>query len=142
MVLPDEFLRMIEASDSLALILVAHWVLLLSMQEESYWFMEGQSQGLLNIVLANLEAELEEFVRSCLIKFGQLKHRCINRQILAMIEHAKYMYHLDSDELFPLFDLLTFKQGRCCGRACPTFLLSDSPQEHRPCNSSSFSYQQ
>lgn len=70
MVLPDDFLRMIEASNPLALILVAHWVVLLSMQEESYWFMQGQSQRLLNIVLANLDPDLQDFVRSCFTKLG------------------------------------------------------------------------
>lgn len=65
MMLSDEFFKMIEACDPSALVLVAHWLVLLSRQEASYWFVQGQSQWLLSIVLANLDTKLRDFVKSC-----------------------------------------------------------------------------
>jgi hypothetical protein len=64
--LPDHFLSMVEAANPLALVLVAHWCVLVSRQETTYWFLCGQSKRMLNIILANLDAELQEFVRSCI----------------------------------------------------------------------------
>ena len=68
--LPDHFFSMVEVANPLALVLVAHWCVLLSRQENSYWFLCGQSKRMLNIVLANLDAELQEFVRSCIFSLG------------------------------------------------------------------------
>jgi hypothetical protein len=56
----------VEAANPLALVLVAHWCVLVSRQETTYWFLCGQSKRMLNIILANLDAELQEFVRSCI----------------------------------------------------------------------------
>lgn len=63
--LPDHFLRMVEATNPLSLVLVAHWCALFSRQENSYWFLRGQSKRMLNIILANLSVELQDFVRNC-----------------------------------------------------------------------------
>ena len=68
--LSDHFLTMMEATNPLALVLVAHWCVLLSRQESSYWFLCGQSKRMLNIVLANLDAGLQEFVRNCISSLG------------------------------------------------------------------------
>ena len=64
--LPDHFLSMIRAANPLSLVLVAHWCMLLSRQERSYWFLRGQSRRMLLIVLANLDEELQELVGSCI----------------------------------------------------------------------------
>lgn len=61
--LPDRFLRMLEEANPLALTLVAYWCMLLSKQEDSYWFLHGQSERMLNIVLAKVKADLQGLVR-------------------------------------------------------------------------------
>ena len=67
--LPDHFISMVEARSALALVLIAHWCILLSRQEESYWFWRGQSRRILDIVLANLDAEMQDFVRHSISEF-------------------------------------------------------------------------
>ena len=61
--LSDHFFGMIDAIDPWALILVAFWCCILSKQEEAYWFWQGQSQRMLNIVFANLNTNLQCLVR-------------------------------------------------------------------------------
>lgn len=63
--LPDHFLAMVKTKNPLALVLVTHWCALLSRQESSYWFLQGQSQRMLNIVLNNLDRDLQIFARDC-----------------------------------------------------------------------------
>lgn len=64
--LSEHFLGMIEAIHPAALVLVAHWCVLVSQQEDSYWFLQGQSRRMLDIVLFNLSRPLQEFVRGCI----------------------------------------------------------------------------
>ncbi|OQV08772.1 Fungal specific transcription factor domain-containing protein [Cladophialophora immunda] len=70
--LSDEFLRHIEAANSLALVLVAHWCVLVSRQERFYWFLNGQSQRMLNAVLGNLDSEMQSFVRDSLSRLSSV----------------------------------------------------------------------
>ncbi|KEF57512.1 uncharacterized protein A1O9_05429 [Exophiala aquamarina CBS 119918] len=78
MMLSDQFFKMIEVSDPSALVLVAHWLVLLSKQEASYWFVHGQSQWLLSLVLTNLDAELQQFVRSSFYSLTSDGQKSIN----------------------------------------------------------------
>ncbi len=56
---------MIKATNPLALVLVAHWCVLLSMQEDHYFFLRGQSQRMLKIIMENLSVDMQEFVEDC-----------------------------------------------------------------------------
>ncbi|KIW95463.1 uncharacterized protein Z519_04048 [Cladophialophora bantiana CBS 173.52] len=69
--LPDEFLRLIEAGNSIALVLVAYWCVLVSKQEQFYWFLNGQSQRMLNVILANLDPDMQSFVQENLSHLSQ-----------------------------------------------------------------------
>ncbi|KAJ9605891.1 hypothetical protein H2200_009740 [Cladophialophora chaetospira] len=67
--LPENFVTMIRNTHPLALVLVAHWLYLLSMQEKHYWFLEGRPQRMLGIVLRNLNHDLRTFVQESLASF-------------------------------------------------------------------------
>ncbi|EXJ67987.1 uncharacterized protein A1O5_08601 [Cladophialophora psammophila CBS 110553] len=69
--LPDEFLRLIEAANSIALVLVAYWCVLVSKQEKFYWFLNGQSQRMLNVILANLDPDMQSFLQEILSYLSQ-----------------------------------------------------------------------
>lgn len=61
--LSEDFLVILEGANPAALVLVAHWCVLLSKHEDSYWFLHGQSQRMLTVVLANLDDELQLLVQ-------------------------------------------------------------------------------
>ena len=63
--LSNDFFSMVKATEPLALVLVAHWCVLLSMQENQYWFLRGQSERILKIVLENLSVDMQDFVQDC-----------------------------------------------------------------------------
>ena len=69
--LSGKFLGMIETAHPFALILVAHWSALVKRQEEFYWFLGGQSERMLRIILANLDSEKQVFVQDCLATLNQ-----------------------------------------------------------------------
>lgn len=57
------FLDMLKSAHPLALVLVAQWCALLFMQGEQYWFLRGQAQRMLDVILANLDVELHDLAR-------------------------------------------------------------------------------
>lgn len=61
--LSDYFFDMIKVANPIALVLVAHWCVLLSMQEDHYWFLRGQSQRIMKVVLDNLDVGMQSFVQ-------------------------------------------------------------------------------
>ncbi|RVX66295.1 hypothetical protein B0A52_09726 [Exophiala mesophila] len=63
--LPDHFLGMAKANHPLALLLMVHWCALLFRQEPSYWFLQGQSRRMLDIIFNNLDGDLLSFARDC-----------------------------------------------------------------------------
>lgn len=65
--LSEDFLVLLEGANPAALVLVAHWCVLLSKHEDSYWFLQGQSQRMLDVVLANLDDELQHFVQDSIL---------------------------------------------------------------------------
>lgn len=69
--MPNHFLVMVKAKNPLALVLVAHWCALLLRQESSYWFLQGQSQRMLNIILNNLDQDLQIFARDCFTSLNE-----------------------------------------------------------------------
>lgn len=69
--LSDKVLGMIEGAHPLALILVAHWCLLIRKQEVNYWFFAGQSKRLLRLIEDNMEHEMRVFMHECLTSFPQ-----------------------------------------------------------------------
>ncbi len=69
--LSDRFLGMIDAGHPFALVLAAHWCTLIKRQEEFYWFLGGQSERLMGIILANLDTESQDMVQGCLAALRQ-----------------------------------------------------------------------
>lgn len=55
--LKDTFIGMVEAKKPAVLFLYAHWCLLVRRMEKHYWYMEGHSDRLLEIIFANLDGE-------------------------------------------------------------------------------------
>jgi hypothetical protein len=60
--IPDPFIRMLEEKNQAALIIFAHWCVLLKQFGDRYWFCHGLPERLLVWILANLEDELKGFV--------------------------------------------------------------------------------
>lgn len=60
--IPDQFIRMLEERNQTALIIFAHWCVLLRKFGDRYWFCQGLPERLLVWILANLEGEVRGFV--------------------------------------------------------------------------------
>ena len=63
-VVSDQFLGMLEAGRPAALTVFAHWCVLIRRLREHYWFMGGLVTRLVRIVLANLDGEIADFVKT------------------------------------------------------------------------------
>lgn len=60
--IPDQYLRMLEERNQSALIIFAHWCVLLRKFGDRYWFCQGVPDRFLAWILAILDDDLKEFV--------------------------------------------------------------------------------
>ncbi|KIW21070.1 hypothetical protein PV08_01649 [Exophiala spinifera] len=58
--LPTHFFTMIKARNPLALVLVAHWCALLSVQEQYYWFLREHPRRMMLIIITHLSEDLQK----------------------------------------------------------------------------------
>ena len=58
----DEFLNLLEAGRPAALVVFAHWCVLMRRTESHYWFLKGQSARLLGIVESHLEGNVSHLI--------------------------------------------------------------------------------
>jgi hypothetical protein len=64
--LPSHFHNMIESGSPWALVLVAHWCILIAGQEHDYWHLYGHSRRLLKNLLSNLDPVVQDLVHNCI----------------------------------------------------------------------------
>jgi hypothetical protein len=64
--LPSHFHNMIESGNPWALVLIAHWCVLIAGQERDYWHLYGHSRRLLKNLLSNLDPAVQDLVHSCI----------------------------------------------------------------------------
>jgi hypothetical protein len=64
--LPSHFHNMVESGNPWALVLIAHWCVLIAWQERDYWHLYGHSRRLLKNLLSNLDPAVQDLVHSCI----------------------------------------------------------------------------
>ena len=60
--LPNHYLRMLEVGHPAALLVFAHWCLLLGRVEQHHWYLRGQTERLLRIAAANVHGDVQHMV--------------------------------------------------------------------------------
>lgn len=60
--IPDQYIRMLEERNQPALIIFAHWCVLMRKFEDRYWFCRGLPSRLMVWIVSNLDEELKGFV--------------------------------------------------------------------------------